>query len=186
MAKGKSKSDIKKNISILVRHNPNFGSSDDTIKEEFYIVKEQKPKERKQQKRRKGQKGKKGASQSSNSNNSETYNDKNSVDEHYSRITVFSTKLKEGTTIDELKQEAIQAWKNHSANGVSGTLSIFGDRDLYPTQIVGLISPLTPEKNGYYMIESVNTSFGIDGYRKEIKLPYKVMNYKDEVKIIWT
>lgn len=194
MAKGKSNTDTKKNISVLVRHNPNYGSSDDKIGEEFYVVTENKPKPRKQQKQKKGQKGKgkskngKGQKTTTSTNTKQQNNQEEgkTTDKHYSRITIFSSKLKEGTTVDELKKEAIKAWKNHSANGVSGSLAVFGDRDLRPTQIVGLISPLTPEKNGYYMIESVNTSFGSEGYRKEIKLPYKVMNYKDEVKIIWT
>lgn len=42
-----------------------------------------------------------------------------------------------------------------------------------------LIDPRQPQKNGYYSVESVNITFCANGYRKELKIPYKVANFKD-------
>lgn len=82
-------------------------------------------------------------------------------------------------TRDKLVQEAKEYWGKYVPNGISGTLSLFGDVPVKPSDIVGLIDPRQPQKNGYYLVEEVNINFGIDGYRKELKLPYKVAKFKD-------
>lgn len=79
----------------------------------------------------------------------------------------------------QLKEEAKTYWSKYVPNGVSGSLTIFGDLNVQPSDIVGLIDPRQPQKNGYYVVESVSTKFGTDGYRKELKIPYKVGNFKD-------
>lgn len=78
------------------------------------------------------------------------------------------------TTRDKLIEEAKQYWEKYVPNGIKGTLTIFGDRYVRPADIIGLIDPRQPQKNGYYLVEEVNIDFGVDGYRKELKLPYKV------------
>lgn len=80
---------------------------------------------------------------------------------------------------DKLIAEAKQYWNKYVPNGISGTLSIFGDLQIQPSDIVGLIDPRQPQKNGYYLVESVNISFGTNGYRKELKLPYKIASFAD-------
>lgn len=75
--------------------------------------------------------------------------------------------------------EAKQYWNKYVPNGISGSLSIFGDIKVNPSDIVGLIDPRQPQKNGYYLVESVNISFGTSGYRKELKLPYKIASFDD-------
>ena len=82
-------------------------------------------------------------------------------------------------TEEELIEEAKQYWSRYVPNGISGSLSVFGDLHLRPAQIVALIDMRQPEKNGYYLVESVNISFGMDGYRKELKLPYKIGSFKN-------
>ena len=82
-------------------------------------------------------------------------------------------------TKDKLLQEAKQYWGKYVPNGISGTLTIFGDLQIKPSDIVGLIDPRQPQKNGYYLVESVNITFGTNGYRKELKIPYKVARFKD-------
>lgn len=80
---------------------------------------------------------------------------------------------------ETLIAEAKQYWNKYVPNGISGSLSIFGDIKVNPSDIVGLIDPRQPQKNGYYLVESVNISFGTNGYRKELKLPYKIASFDD-------
>lgn len=82
-------------------------------------------------------------------------------------------------TKEKLLQEAKQYWGKYVPNGISGTLTIFGDLEIKPSDIVGLIDPRQPQKNGYYLVEAVNITFGTNGYRKELKIPYKVAKFKD-------
>lgn len=82
-------------------------------------------------------------------------------------------------TKNQLIAEAKQYWSKYVPNGIQGTLTIFGDLAVKPSDIIGLIDPRQPQKNGYYVVESVNTTFGVDGYRKELKIPYKVGKFKD-------
>lgn len=82
-------------------------------------------------------------------------------------------------TKDKLLQEAKQYWGKYVPNGISGTLTIFGDLEIKPSDIIGLIDPRQPQKNGYYLVESVNITFGTNGYRKELKIPYKVAKFKN-------
>ena len=55
-------------------------------------------------------------------------------------------------TKDKLLQEAKQYWGKYVPNGISGTLTIFGDLQIKPSDIVGLIDPRQPQKNGYYYV----------------------------------
>lgn len=75
--------------------------------------------------------------------------------------------------------EAKQYWNKYVPNGISGTITIFGDIQVRPADIIGLIDPRQPQKNGYYLVESVNIKFGTDGYRKELTLPYKIASFSD-------
>lgn len=76
----------------------------------------------------------------------------------------------------KLLEEAKVFWKKYSPNGVSGSITIFGDKVIRPSDVIGLIDKRQPEKNGYYIVESVTTRFGVDGYRRELKLPYRLAN----------
>lgn len=75
--------------------------------------------------------------------------------------------------------EAKQYWNKYVPNGISGSILIFGDIQVRPSDIVGLIDPRQPQKNGYYLVESVNITFGTNGYRKELKFPYKIAKFSD-------
>lgn len=80
---------------------------------------------------------------------------------------------------DILLKEAKEYWRKYVPNGVSGSLIVFGDLQIEPADIIALIDPRQPNKNGWYMVKDVNITFGINGYRKELKLPYKVAKFKD-------
>lgn len=100
----------------------------------------------------------------------------------YNVIHYLSTKI--GITEEELIEEAKQYWANYNPNGISGSLVIFGDLFIKPTDIVGLVDVRQPEKNGYYYVESVNTTFGVSGYRRELKIPFKIASFAKPVQII--
>ena len=78
----------------------------------------------------------------------------------------------------DLAEEAKLYWKKYSPNGVSGSITIFGDKMIKPADIIRLSDKRQPEKNGYYIVESVTTRFGVDGFRRELKLPYRLMDFK--------
>lgn len=80
---------------------------------------------------------------------------------------------------ETLLKEAKEYWRKYVPNGVSGSIVIFGDLQVEPADIVALIDPRQPNKNGWYMVKDVNITFGTSGYRKELKLPYKVASFKD-------
>ena len=80
---------------------------------------------------------------------------------------------------ETLLKEAKEYWRKYVPNGVSGSIVIFGDLQIEPADIIALIDPRQPNKNGWYMVKDVNITFGTNGYRKELKLPYKVASFKD-------
>ena len=94
------------------------------------------------------------------------------------------TSISPQVTEKQLIEEAKQYWGKYNPNGISGSIQIFGDLMVRPMDIVGLISPRQPEKNGYYLVESVNTTFGVNGYRRELKLPFKISSFAKPVEII--
>lgn len=88
-------------------------------------------------------------------------------------------------TMAKLKEAAKNYWKQFSTTGVSGSVTIFGDKVIYPSETIMLIDPRQPEKNGLYLVETVTTSFSVDGgYRRELKLPNKIMNYEGKITYI--
>lgn len=95
----------------------------------------------------------------------------------YSVIPYFSPKV--DISKEELIEEAKRFWTKHNPNGLSGNLVIFGDVDVRPTETIGLIDMRFPQKNGYYYVEQVDTIFGVNGYRRELKIPYKVAGFKN-------
>lgn len=100
----------------------------------------------------------------------------------YDVLTYQSRKI--NITEDELIEEAKQYWAKCTKNGLSGNIKIFGDVVVRPTEIIGLIDPRAQERNGYYFVEAVNTYFGINGYRRQLTIPYKIASFPNPVKII--
>lgn len=80
---------------------------------------------------------------------------------------------------ETLLKHAKAYWRSYVPNGISGSLVLFGERKIEPADIVALIDPRQPDKNGWYMVKDVNITFGTGGYRKELKLPYRVAKFKD-------
>lgn len=75
---------------------------------------------------------------------------------------------------DKLVEETIEYFKSYNLNGITGTLTLFGDFGLPSAVQVELIDDRNPTKNGVYIVEEVKTTFGTKGYRQVLKIPYKV------------
>ncbi len=87
-------------------------------------------------------------------------------------------------TIDDLIRDAEIFWDNYNPNSISGALTIFGDLRVSSAQVIGYINTWAPEKNGIYLIESVKTTFGINGYRQTLKIAGKLSDFDKPIKII--
>lgn len=74
---------------------------------------------------------------------------------------------------DKLVEETIEYFKSYNLNGITGTLTLFGDFGLPSAVQVELIDDRNPTKNGVYIVEEVKTTFGTSGYRQTLKLPYR-------------
>lgn len=75
---------------------------------------------------------------------------------------------------DKLVEESIEYFRSYNLNGISGHLTIFGDLALSPAVQVELIDDRNPSKNGVYLVEEVTTTFGVNGYRQKLSLPYRI------------
>lgn len=75
---------------------------------------------------------------------------------------------------DTLVEEAIEYFRSYNLNGISGSLTIFGDHALSPAVQVELIDERNPSKNGVYLVDEVTTTFGVNGYRQKLELTYKI------------
>lgn len=96
----------------------------------------------------------------------------------YNVIPYMSRKI--GISSDDLLQEAIKYFESYNMNGIEGSLTLFGDLALRTGAKVELVDNRYPEKNGYYLVDEVSTTFGTGGYRQTIKLPYCISKIKKD------
>lgn len=85
-----------------------------------------------------------------------------------------------GITEDQLIKEAEAYFDGYNMNGIEGTITVFGDYNFESGMKVELLDIRQPEKNGWYLIEEVNTKFGVNGYRQTLKLPYCIARPEKE------
>lgn len=160
--------DAYQTFSVTVRKNPDKEDEGWIIgDDQFQIINKREIKPRKKPKVVNGTKTKKKVDFK--------VKDKVPVDKYDVVTYVSPTK---NITEAKLIEEAKQYWAQCSPNGISGSIDVFGDLIIRPTDIVGLLDLRQPEKNGYYYVESVSTKFGVNGYRRELKLPHKIASYK--------
>lgn len=79
-------------------------------------------------------------------------------------------------TRDQLIANAKSAFNNISQTGIEGDVTIFGDYGIQPGQMVRLYDERNPEKNGVFVVSEVHTTFGVNGYRQKLKMPFKRSN----------
>ena len=60
---------------------------------------------------------------------------------------------------DKLVEETIEYFKNYNLNGITGTLTLFGDFGLPSAVQVELIDDRNPTKNGVYIVEEAKHLF---------------------------
>lgn len=75
---------------------------------------------------------------------------------------------------EALQKKAEAALCEISKTGVSGNITLFGDFNLTAGCKVRLHDDLNPEREGVYAVSEVKTTFGANGYRQEITIPYKL------------
>lgn len=75
---------------------------------------------------------------------------------------------------DKLVEETIEYFKNYNLNGITGSITLFGDLALNTAVQVELVDERNPSKNGIYITEEVTTTFGVQGYRQKVTIPYKI------------
>lgn len=157
---GKSRKEIKYNITV--RLNPEWTGTADTTHKKFQLLNETQLSKKSM---------KLGAVVKS------CVKDKVDLSQ-YQVVPYVASKI--GITEDELIKEAEDYFENYHMNGIEGSLTIFGD--VYNTKYgarhiehgikVELLDTRGPEKNGWYMVEEVTTTFGVNGFRQTLKLPY--------------
>lgn len=75
---------------------------------------------------------------------------------------------------ETLVKNAQSKFSEISKTGIEGDLTLFGDFNLQAGCKVTLHDDLNPERNGTYVVSEVRTTFGVNGYRQKIKIPYKL------------
>lgn len=98
----------------------------------------------------------------------------------YTIVPYMSRKI--NISHEDLQLEAIKYFEDYNMTGIEGSLTLFGDLALKSATKVKLTDNRHPAKNGYYLISEVSTSFGVDGYRQTLKLPYCISREETEKK----
>ena len=75
----------------------------------------------------------------------------------------------ETTDVAELKRVGLQKLADMKYDGYRGTFTTFGEPYLIHSGTAELTDPLRPERTGRYLVDSVNTSFGPQGFRREVE-----------------
>jgi len=82
--------------------------------------------------------------------------------------------------IDEVKNYISKQLNRLTYEGWRGSFVTFGLPQVNHGDIVQLIDDIIPERNGRYMVKSVETSFGVNGFRQTIGIDIKVDDYSQE------
>lgn len=74
----------------------------------------------------------------------------------------------------ELKKIAEEELKKLKYEGYFGYFEAFGEPFVRHSDLVNIVDKKVPEREGKYLVKSVNYLFGIDGYRQKIQLDRKI------------
>lgn len=103
------------------------------------------------------------------------------LDDKNYMIVKYQVPYSTDMNMEKLKKAAKEYYMKYSNVGVNGSVTCFGDVKVVPGQIICYINPIEPLKNGYYLVEAVNIRFGMQGYRKELKMAYRVEAFKEKI-----
>lgn len=81
--------------------------------------------------------------------------------------------------IDEVKNYITKQINRLSFEGWRGSFETFGLPMVQHGDSVQLIDNVLPERNGRYMVKSVETSFGVQGFRQKIGLDIKIDDFSE-------
>ena len=101
----------------------------------------------------------------------------------YNKVSYISPTIP--ITKERLLAEGKAYYDKFNPSGVTGRLTIFGDRSIRPTDTIGLLDTRHPERNGFYFVSEVNTTFSVSGgFRRELTLPYRIAKFSNDEPII--
>jgi len=147
---------------VTIRLNPEWTGTKDTTHKKFQLLNETQLSKKAQ---------KLGATMKSST--------KDKVDlSQYVLIPYVASKI--GITEDELIKQAEAYFDGYNMNGIEGSITVFGDYHWLSGNKAELLDIRQPEKNGWYLVEEVNTKFGVNGYRQTLKLPYCIARPEEE------
>lgn len=148
--------------SVTIRLNPEWTGTKDTEHKKFQLLNETQLSKKAQ---------KLGATMKSSA--------KDKVDlSQYTLIPYVARKI--GISAEDLIKEAEAYFDGYNMNGIEGSITVFGDYQIQSGMKVELLDKRQPEKNGWYLVEEVNTRFGVNGYRQTLKLPYCIARPEEE------
>lgn len=74
----------------------------------------------------------------------------------------------------ELKARAEEELKRFRFDGYTGTLTLLGVPIVKHGDIVNITDPDYPDRGGEYVVKTVTTTYGLDGYKQEIELDGRI------------
>ena len=83
--------------------------------------------------------------------------------------------------VDKMFEHGKNMYFKYFDNGLGGDITIFGDYGLQSAQSIDLFDPRNPEVWGEYLITSVSTNWGFQGYRQTCTIGIKI---KDSINYI--
>jgi len=78
-------------------------------------------------------------------------------------------------SLEDLKKIADARIKEYKFDGLEGSISTFGEPHVKHGQLAAIHDPVQPDYDGSYIINSVVTSFGLSGYRREVSLGRRIL-----------
>jgi len=78
------------------------------------------------------------------------------------------------SNVDDLKQQAIVFLSSLKTRGYSGTLLSFGAPYIQHGDVVRILNDEFIEREGDYLVEKTRVKYGVNGFRRSIKLGYRM------------
>ncbi|MBC3540429.1 hypothetical protein ACFSC6_11110 [Rufibacter sediminis] len=77
---------------------------------------------------------------------------------------------------DQLIEAAKAAFPKYLRSGLEGSCLTFGDYPLRVAETICFLDPRSPDKNGEYLVRSLQKSWGAGGIRQRVEIPHKIKN----------
>ena len=77
-------------------------------------------------------------------------------------------------SLPDLKKLADTRIKEYKFDGLEGSIATFGEPFVRHGMLAGIHDPIQPGYDGSYIINSVATTFGLGGFRREVSLGRRI------------